>query len=214
MIGMLEGNVIYSDGKVAIINTQLGVGYEINLFHQLKHGERVQFFISHIIKEASQELFGFNTFYDKQIFELLLSVKGVGPKSAYSLVSSLGAEVVTEAILCDNKDLLRKAPGVGGRAAAQIVLDLGGKVHKLKVETVALPKMQKTEQISEVSMFEEVETQRPKGFAMAGILSETLNACSELGFKESDITSLAQDLIKRHSPKRSEDLVRLILREM
>lgn len=129
MIGYLVGEVLFSDGKELIIKTNDGIGYQIYMSGLLVEGSLAEVFVSHVFKDAGQELFGFETLREKKLFELLCSVKGVGPKSAYSLISALGSETIIQSVQLENKKVLTKAPGVGAKAAAQICLDLGDKIQ-------------------------------------------------------------------------------------
>ncbi|MFG1515951.1 OB-fold domain-containing protein, partial [Halobacteriovorax sp. ZH3_bin.1] len=92
MIGLLQGEVVFSDGNELILFTPSGVGHQIYFQHVLPEGSVAAIFISHIVKEASEELFGFRSLREKKTFELLLSVKGVGPKGAFALVTSIGVD--------------------------------------------------------------------------------------------------------------------------
>ena len=131
MIGFLEGKVLFSDGQETLLTTASGVGYEIRTGELFSRGQRVRLYISHIIREAAQELFGFSKMREKKLFELILSVKGVGPKGAHALVQTLGFEGVMNAIQFESKKSLQQAPGVGAKAAAQILLDLKGKIKQM-----------------------------------------------------------------------------------
>ena len=115
--------------------------------------------------------------------ELLTSVKGVGPKSAYSLISALGSDTVIQAVQLENKKSLSKAPGVGAKAAAQICLDLGNKIQTVLMykgtgETgMMVAGEAKVLEVSEsLPMF--------NNSSATPILEEALMACKELGFKE------------------------------
>ena len=96
----------------------------------LKINDQIMMYTTNIIKETSNEIYGFKSIEEKKIFELLISVKGVGPKSAFSMVTTIGTEDIVQAILMDNKKLLCAAPGIGKKAASQIVLDLSDKISK------------------------------------------------------------------------------------
>ena len=124
MIGYLNGEILFKTNQKIIIGTKSGVGYEVNIQVHAMVGEIISLYISQIIRENSQELFGFTTANEKEIFELLLTVSGVGPKSAYSLVTNVGSTALADAILFEDKKILQSAPGIGPKAASQIILDL------------------------------------------------------------------------------------------
>ena len=163
MIGFLSGTVVFSDGQDLILNTSSGVGYQIFCQQVLSEGSFASLYISHVIKEASQELYGFSNLREKKLFELLTTVKGVGPKSAYSMLANLGGENIITAVMMENKALLKKAPGVGDKAASQLILDLKSKIAKAKMYSNAMIKWEEvvtpvaTENV-QVTMHEVTET--------------------------------------------------------
>jgi len=213
MIGYISGVVLFSDGTESILLTNSGVGYKIYFTSILAEGEQEGLYISHIIRETTQDLYGFKTFKEKKFFELLITVKGVGPKSGYSLISSLGVKSVSEAILLENKNLLKKAPGVGAKAAAQIILDLKEKVLKLHmyIEPEVHPRNASNTSILQAQENSEFSFERNHS---GNILNETLMACNELGFSEEKILPLAQEILANNSIQRAEQLVHLVLKEM
>ena len=138
MIGYISGTVVYSDSQRSIVLTAQGVGYEINTATPMVPNREVALFISHIIRENAQDLYGFETADEKKFFEMLIDVNNIGPKSAFSLISHLGVEQIISAITFENTDILKSAPGVGKKSAEQIVLSLKDKISKL-VQLLACP---------------------------------------------------------------------------
>lgn len=212
MIGYLTGDVLFSDGKEVVLKTKDGVGYQVYLNKLLVEGTQAELFIAHVFRDAGQELFGFTTLRDKKLFELLTSVKGVGPKSAYSLISSLGADTVIQAVQLENKKTLSKAPGVGAKAAAQICLDLGNKIqtvlmYKGNGDSTFITSGDAASAMSEsLPMF--------NGTGISPILEEALMACKELGFKEDAILPKAQKILSENDIQKPEQLVHLVLKEV
>jgi Holliday junction DNA helicase RuvA len=194
MIGQLNGRVIFSDGLELILSTSSGIGYQIAFSEQLKEGIEISLFISHIKRENVENLYGFRSFKEKKLFELLNQVKGVGPKSAYSLIASLGHMAIVKAIVGGEKKPLTKAPGIGPRAADQILLDLKAKVSKI------------------MRLVEEEDTIE-KGQCQ-NLLEEALMALSQLGFKEKRAFPLVQKIIENQQISSSEELIRLVLKEI
>lgn len=109
-----------------------GVGYEINValgdYGDTLLNEQVKFYTYHHIREQSQELFGFSSLAAKKLFELLITVQGVGPKAALSILSVGAAEEVRNAIANSDSMYIAKAVGVGKRIAERVVVDLADKV--------------------------------------------------------------------------------------
>lgn len=210
MIGYMLGRVIFSDGQETILVSSDGVGYQIHSYEILSEGSEQALFISHIFRETSQEMFGFKTLKEKKAFELLLKVKGVGPKSAYSLVQSLGFNGVVMAIRTEDKKSLQKAPGVGAKAAAQIVLDLSEKINSLQMYThgSSVPVIETKEAV------DLVVPEPNTDMISFSVLQETLMACKELGFREEQVTPVAERVMQENSVTRSEQLVHLVLKEL
>lgn len=109
-----------------------GVGYEVNValgdYGDTLLNEQVKFYTYHHIREQSQELFGFSTLAAKKLFELLITVQGVGPKAGLSILSLGAAEEVRNAIANSDSVYIAKAVGVGKRIAERVVVDLADKV--------------------------------------------------------------------------------------
>jgi len=209
MIGYLTGEVIFSDGNELILKTRDGVGYQI-YFHKLfVEGKNAEVFISHVYKDPNQELFGFESLREKKLFELLNSVKGVGPKSAYSLIVSLGTETIIQSIQLENKKALSQAPGIGLKAAAQICLDLSKKIQNILMFSSTGQSVEReglNVDLLELPLNESGE----KGH----LLTEALMACKELGFKEEHIIKKAKKILDDNNIQKSEQLVHLVLKEL
>ena len=119
-----------------------GVGYEVAVaagdYEQALLNEPVKFYTYHHIREQSQELFGFTSLAAKKLFELLITVQGVGPKAALAILSLGDSEVVRNAIANGDAAFITKATGVGKRIAERVVVDLTDKVG-LAIRTDVTP---------------------------------------------------------------------------
>ncbi len=219
MIGLLSGEVIFSDGSELILLTTTGVGHQIHYGQVLPEGSKAVIFISHVVKEASEELYGFKTLRDKKMFELLNKVKGVGPKSAFNLVAAIGTNNIIDAITFENKKTLTKAPGIGAKAASQMILDLSGKVAKIKMYTNHSYKVNAqipeavTNTITHEKIIASEEIEHPPIYDET-VLRDTLMACKELGFSEEKITPLAQKIMGESQITKPEQLIHLVLKEV
>lgn len=131
MIAHIFGNVAEKfDGAITI--DVGGVGYEIKVasydYDDVKYGEAVKFYTHHHIREQAQELFGFSSLAAKKLFEMLITVQGVGPKAALAILSLDRAENVRNAIANADSGYIAKASGVGKKTAERVVVDLSDKV--------------------------------------------------------------------------------------
>lgn len=203
MIGYISGTIVYSDSQKSIILTAQGVGYEVSTATPMVPNRDIALFISHIIRETTQDLYGFETVDDKKFFEMLIDVNGIGPKSAFSLISHLGVQQIVSAITFDNVDVLKSAPGVGKKSAEQIVLSLKDKISKLEIGLSTKEKPVKAG--AKVS-----EDNKQEAF----LVKETLAACQGLGFKDQDILPMIQRHLQAGTTSKPEDLVKIILKEL
>lgn len=131
MIAHVSG-IVAEKFNTSIIVDVSGVGYEVQVavgdFEMSLLNEPVKFYTHHHIREQSQELFGFSSLAAKKIFELLITVQGVGPKAALAILSLGNAEQVRNAIATADSSYITKASGVGKRIAERVVVDLADKV--------------------------------------------------------------------------------------
>ncbi len=131
MIAHVAGVVAEKFAHSVIIDVQ-GVGYEVQVatgdYESVILGESVKFYTYHHVREQSQELFGFSSLVAKKLFELLITVQGVGPKAALSILSLGDSEVVRNAIASSDSGFVAKASGVGRKIAERVVVDLSDKV--------------------------------------------------------------------------------------
>ena len=120
----LEDNKVYLD-----VN---GVGYGVEISTQtrahLKEGIEVKLLTHHHITDADERLFGFYEKNEKQLFEKLITVKGVGPKLGITIVSGLPADSLIRAITSKDSAALSKVPGIGKKTAERIILELKDKL--------------------------------------------------------------------------------------
>lgn len=143
MIGYLTGKIISSKPTQILLNVN-GVGYEIrisiNTFESISGKETVSLYIHTNVKEDSITLFGFYSEAEKEMFELLISVNGVGPKSALSLLSGITTDNLRQAILTNNIERIVAVPGIGRKTAERLVLELKNKVGDIKEEGITSTK--------------------------------------------------------------------------
>lgn len=131
MIAHVSGVVAEKFGNSVIVDVH-DIGYEIQVaagdFDQALLGEPVKFYTYHHIREQSQDLYGFSSLAAKKLFELLITVQGVGPKAALAILSLSDSETVRNAIANGDSGFVSKASGVGKKIAERVVVDLSDKV--------------------------------------------------------------------------------------
>ena len=131
MIAHVFGKVAEKFNGSLVIDVH-GVGYEVSVatndFDAVTLDQEVKFYTYHHVREQSEELFGFSSLAAKKLFEMLITVQGVGPKAALSILSLGDAEQVRNAIANADSGFVQKATGVGKKTAERVVVDLSDKV--------------------------------------------------------------------------------------
>ena len=131
MIAHINGVVAEKFANSLIIDVN-GVGYEMTVptpdFENVNLGEEKKFFTYHAVRENAEELYGFSSLAAKKIFELLISVQGIGPKAGIAILSLAEAEEVRNAIANADAAFISKASGVGKKSAERVIVDLKDKV--------------------------------------------------------------------------------------
>lgn len=215
MIGFLQGEVVFSDGHESIVRTAQGIGHQLHCHWILPEGAAAAMFVSHIVREGHEALYAFKSLRDKKFFELLITLPGIGPKAAYTLIGAIGVEQIVSAARSDDKATLRRAPGVGNKIAGQLVLDLPNKADKVMMYSARTIRPANATQVDTSLAYDEVaEVSEAILTNHSPILEETMLACKELGFKEDQIRPLAQSLLLEHSVNRPEQLVHLVLKQL
>ncbi|QNS41209.1 Holliday junction branch migration protein RuvA [Chryseobacterium manosquense] len=194
MIYSLKGNIQELNPTSVIIDVQ-GVGYYVGISLQtsekLQLGQPAFLNIQQIIREDAHLLFGFNTILEKEMFNLLISVNGVGPVSAIIMLSSLSLEEIASAILSNNSALLQKVKGIGTKTAERIIVDLRDKVQKFKN--------------SEENISAAVNNK---------VKEEALSALEVLGIAKKMSEKIADRVLKQNPELTVENLVKQILKNI
>jgi Holliday junction DNA helicase RuvA len=132
MISSLHGVVLHATSDQVVIDVG-GVGFSVavpaDVAHTAAVGEKLLLHTSLIVREDSLSLFGFADRGELEIFGLLISVTGVGPKSALGVLSHLTAEQIADAVTAEDDAPFRRVSGIGPKTAKLIVLQLAGKVQ-------------------------------------------------------------------------------------
>lgn len=131
MIAHVSGKIVEKFGGSLIIDVN-GVGYEIQVaagdFDHALLDTEAKFYTHHHIREQAEELFGFSSLAAKKLFEMLITVQGIGPKAALAILSLGPSEQVRNAIAHSDVAFVTKASGVGKKSAERVIVDLADKV--------------------------------------------------------------------------------------
>ncbi len=139
MIALIRGEVIARGADHVVVDVR-GVGYRV-FVPRHPASDAVTLHTHHIVREDAQQLYGFETREELALFEMLISVSGVGPRAALSLLASSSPALLASAIAAGDVAALSKAPGVGKKTAERLIVDLKGKVARAGIEreTAAVP---------------------------------------------------------------------------
>jgi Holliday junction DNA helicase RuvA len=135
MIAHLSGTLLAKHATSVIVDVG-GVGYEVTIpvttFYDLGElGEAVRLQIYTHVREEALQLFGFRTLRERELFTLLISVSGIGPKSAVAMLSGMSADEIVTAIRQSNYARITSIPGVGRKTAERLVIELRDKMAAL-----------------------------------------------------------------------------------
>ena len=190
MIVHLSGELIFKDPSYAVIDVQ-GVGYKVyislNTYNALPNIKDHVFLSTFFnVTEKSQDLFGFNESNEKELFTLLISVSGIGPKIAINLLSFVKPEDFKQRLISGEVEMLTSLPGIGPKTARRIIVELKDKF--IKVDKNDLP----------------IDSD-------LNLDSDALNALRNLGFRSTDITKALNKIDKDCS---LEEKIKLALKEL
>lgn len=131
MIAIVQGEVVAS-GKDALVIMVGGIGLRVHVpsttAAQAAVGEPVFLHTQLIVREDSMTLYGFENEHERDFFNLLLGVNGVGPRMAVGILSTLSVDAIRRAVLSEQSDIFGRVPGVGKKTAQKILLHLQGRV--------------------------------------------------------------------------------------
>ena len=160
MIAHLSGAIAEKFGAGSVVVDVHGVGYEVSVsagdFEAVVLNQDVKFYTYHHVREQAEELFGFSSLAAKKLFEMLITVQGVGPKAALAILSLGDAEQVRNAIANADSAFVQKAAGIGKKTAERVVVDLSDKVglptHYGRADTPVQTKLNTSDEALEALM--------------------------------------------------------------
>ncbi|MBO5906821.1 MAG: Holliday junction branch migration protein RuvA [Clostridia bacterium] len=177
----LHGELAYVDASTCVIDCA-GVGYKLTVSQitasalHTKLDTKIKLFTHLSVREDGVELFGFSSTEERECFNHLISVSGVGPKVAMSILSTMTPQTLALAICTEDIKSIAKTPGIGPKSAARIVLELKDKISKDIM----------------VAASENRNTPLPKS-KISGNISEAAEALAVLGYDKSTILAALRD---------------------
>ena len=193
MITQISGKLVEKNPTYAIVDCN-GVGYllhiSLNTFSSLPDQEAVRLYTHLLIREDAHTLFGFINKTEREVFRLLISVSGVGPSIARTMLSSMTSEEIQQAIASGNVPLIQSVKGIGAKTAQRVIVDLKDKILK-------------TFDLDEVS----VHTNNTNK-------EEALSALEVLGFARKQSEKAISSIIKTQKDASVEQLIKLALKNL
>jgi Holliday junction DNA helicase RuvA len=193
MITQVRGRLVEKSPTEVVVDCN-GVGYllhiSLNTFSSLPEDENVILFTHLSIREDAHTLFGFINKTEREIFKLLISVSGVGPSIARTMLSSMTSEEIQNAIASENVALIQSVKGIGIKTAQRVIVDLKDKILK-------------TYNIDEIS-FAKNNTNK----------DEALSALEVLGFNRRQSDKIVNAILKENTDASVEQIIKLALKKL
>jgi Holliday junction DNA helicase RuvA len=186
MIGKITGQISWIGEKFALVETG-GIGYKVHAgastLAKLKIGKNASFFTHLAVREDALDLYGFLEKSELDFFEMLLSVSGIGPKSALGIIGTASAETLKNAIASGDTSYLTKVSGIGKKTAEKIIIELRDKLTKLG---------HKTEKESFRGELDALEALKSLGYSQ----SEAREALKEVSPKTTETSAKVKEALK------------------
>ena len=182
----LQGELCLADATGAVVDCG-GVGYQVTISANTANalsgslGQKVKLFTYLAVREDGVELFGFRTREELSCFKLLITVSGVGPKAALSILSVMTPDRFSFAVCTEDAKALSRAPGIGGKTAARIVLELKDKISKDQLT-------------GDLASLKDLPAAKAPAGAASGKVREAEDALGVLGYSRAEIAAVLRDL--------------------
>jgi holliday junction DNA helicase RuvA len=182
MYAFIRGTLIESTPSKVIIETQ-GIGFclyiPLNNFAKLPPtGSPLILFTSYVVREDSQKLFGFLTQCERDLFESLIEVSGIGPRTALCLVGHTEISILQAAISQGNISMICKIPGIGKKTAERLVVEMRDKIKKGMGKSSGLQPLQETQEAE-------------------GVVADALSALINLGYNSTQAHKAIQSALAK-----------------
>ncbi|WP_242082800.1 Holliday junction branch migration protein RuvA [Aestuariivivens sediminis] len=193
MITHIQGKLTEKNPTHVVIDCN-GVGYMLNIslhtYSQIPDKDHLRLFTHLQVKEDAHTLFGFSTLAEREIFRLLISVSGIGPNIARTMLSSLTPKQVREAIAVNDVVLIQSIKGIGAKTAQRVILDLKDKILKIY-------------DIDEVSVSQDNTNK-----------NEALSALEVLGFAKKQAERVVDKIVKNQPDANVETIIKEALKNL
>lgn len=189
MIEFIYGQVEYKgDGYVVINNANMGYKLmaSLNTLAALEIGSHAKVYTDLVVREDDISLFGFATRDEREVYRLLTTVRGIGPRIAIGALSGMSGDTIIAAIRSEDVKTLTKAPGIGKKTAERVILELKDKTDHIHIE----------ESLN----------------ALNSPLAEAEEALIQLGYTSYEVSDMLKSIYEEGMTV--EDLIRLGLKEM
>ncbi|MBN8546841.1 MAG: Holliday junction branch migration protein RuvA [Ignavibacteria bacterium] len=192
MIGYLSGKLLIKKPTQLLIDVN-GVGYEVAIslmtFERIGDSAEASLFIHTNVSQDAITLFGFISEDEREMFRLLISVSGVGPKTALALLSGIRVDELRFAIETGDTHRIHAAPGIGKKTADRLVLELKGKVSSIQSSSTTM-------------------------FSQRGARAEALTALITLGFNQKTAEKVVGALCDENPAATVEEVVKQALKKL
>jgi len=201
MIGYLKGEI--TEIKESYIVIEVGnIGYEVHLSSSTimelpSKGSTIKLYTYLHVREDAIGLFGFLTKDDLEMFKLLITVNGIGPKGALGILSAISADDIRFAVLAEDAKAIAKAPGIGSKTASKLILELK---DKFKLENAFEQRLLN-------------QDDKRTGSGIFGMREEAIQALTVLGYSASDALKIVNQ-IEITEEMTSEEILKLCLKKM
>lgn len=193
MITQIRGRLVEKNPTEVVVDCN-GVGYllhiSLNTFSNLPEDENVLLYAHLSIREDAHTLYGFINKVEREVFKLLVSVSGVGPSIARTMLSSMTSEEIQQAIASENVRLIQSVKGIGAKTAQRVIVDLKDKILKtFDVDAISTPQSNTNK-------------------------DEALSALEVLGFNKKQAEKVVTAIIKENTDASVEKIIKLSLKSL
>ena len=200
MIGFLRGKVEYISMDYCLLDVG-GVGYRVfvsgNTRSQLKNGQEAMLYTYLSVREDAMLLYGFLTQAEYELFQLLITVSGIGPKVAMGIIGAITPEALSQAVQNKNVKALTALPGIGKKSAERMILELKDKLH-----------------FSDDGEFTETGTGIVSGEIGDDIYSEAMAALMALGYSQGEVSDVFNSFGSLDQEADVQMVIKMALREL